>query len=392
MARVRILHGFTFFSSLGGVESMLQRHHKVDELWGIDSTFCAYFEPRTTEIPRVKGLGLSGLSCIHTARKRFRSCMTTTVDVMVYHNLWGLAFFADLDHASRRMGVLHTDVPGLGAWLRHVRGMLDGILCASEPLLDMVRRELPELGGDRLAWLPYPVALSRTEANQEPIGKRPFVLGFAGRLSFEQKRVDRFPELVRALDMHHVHFRFEFLGDGPQSDWLKKQLGNDPRVRFHGRLSGSAYWEVLRGWDGIVFVSDYEGLPISLLEAMAVGVLPIVPGVGSGADAYVRNVRRDLLYPPGDVQAAAVVIKNLANSSAPEIQGLRQRANKLAEPHLGDCYERAFSDQLLKVVAMPRISVSSFSRVIPCPRMLVPFGILRRFWLDALWEPVFRRA
>ncbi|MDH7501319.1 MAG: glycosyltransferase [Verrucomicrobiota bacterium] len=388
MSGIRVLHGFTFFRSLGGVESMLRLHHQVDAAHGLDSTFCAYFEPRDTGVERVFGLGLNAFSTIQTARRKFRSGLASSAETIVYHNFWGMAFFADLDRGSRRIGVLHTDTPGLASWLRQLRGLVDGALCVSRPLLEIVRRELPELGEDRTAWLPYPVAREQTEAEQQPVASRPIVLGFAGRLSFEQKRVDRFPLLIEALDRLKVDFRFEFLGDGPQATWLKRRFANDRRVKFHGRLSGSGYWDVLRSWDAIVFVSDYEGLPISLIEAMAVGVLPVMPSVGSGADPYVRNVREDLLYPPGKTDAAAAAIQALTRASHSEIQQLRHRANSVVKAHLGDCYERAFVRHVFRVAALPRISRSTFRRATPRLRMFVPFAVLRRVWLGALWKPV----
>jgi len=366
---------------------MLRLHHRVDAVHGLDSTFCAYFEPRDIGIERVFGMGLNAFSTIQTARRRFRSVPTSSAETIVYHNFWGMAFFADLDRGSRRIGVLHTDTPGLASWLRQLSGLVDGALCVSRPLLELVRRELPELGEDRTAWLPYPVARDRTEAAQPPMASRPVVLGFAGRLSFEQKRVDRFPLLIEALDRLKVDFRFEFLGDGPQATWLIRRFEKDPRIKFHGRLSGSDYWEVLKSWDAIVFVSDYEGLPISLIEAMAVGVLPVVPSVGSGADPYVRNVREDLLYQPGKMDAAAAAIHALTRAGHNEIQQLRRRANSVIEPHLGDCYERTFARHVFHVAALPRISRSTFKRATPHLRMFVPFGVLRRVWLGALWKP-----
>lgn len=389
VSNLRLEHGFTHFHGLGGVQSMLRQHHAGDAAQGLDSTFCAYFEPADPGVARVGGLGLSGRSSIATARRRFRAHAVSGPAVMAYHNLWGLAFFADLDRAGRRLGVLHSDFPGLAGWLPGLRGLLDGALCVSRPLLELVRRALPELEGERTALLPYPVARDRTEAPQAPPAGRPLVLGFAGRLSFAQKRVDRFPALVRELGTAGIEFRFEFLGDGPQADWLRRQLAGEPRVRFHGRREGEAYWQVLRGWDVTVFVSDYEGLPIALLEALAVGVVPVFPAIGSGGDDYARAVRPDLLYPAGDVAAAAAVIRRLAAAPADEWSALRRRANELAAPHLGHGYLATFARHARTVAALPRISRASFPRVRLRPHTRVPFGLLRRVWPGGFWRPLF---
>jgi len=368
---------------------MLRLHHKADGAHGLESAFCAYFEPRNSDLERVHGLGLSGLSCIHTARRRFRALPGSPPQMMVWHNFWGLPFLADLDRAGRRLGVLHTDCPGLATWLRGLRGLVDGALCVSQPLLDMVHRELPELAGARSAWLPYPVARDQTEAPQAPLRARPIVLGFAGRLSFEQKRVDRFPALAEALARQGVNFEFEFMGQGPQADWLRHAFAGNARVRFHGRQTGDGYWSVLRRWDAVVFVTDYEGLPITLLEAMAVGVLPVFPAIGSGGDRYAAGVRSDLLYPAGHIEEAAAVVKSLAAAPESDIRELRRRANALVTPHLGHCYEEIFARHVRHVTEMPRISRQIVSRPRIGPRMLLPFGVLNRLWPGALWRPSF---
>lgn len=349
---------------------MLEVHHATDARHGIDSRFCAYFEPRGAVGDRVCGLGLNFLETIRGARRRF-AAVAPPGAVVAYHNLWGLSFFADRDGSARRLGVLHSDFPGLADWLPGVRGLLDGILCVSRPLLELARRRLPELEGDRSAFLPYPVARDRTEAAQPGHRGRPLVLGFAGRLTFAQKRVDRFPPLVRELERIGVDFRLEFMGDGAQGAWLRKQVGNHPHVRFHGRQTGPAYWDVLRGWDVMVFVTDFEGLPITLIEGLAVGVIPLFPAVGSGGDDYAARVRADLLYPAGDIAAAARVAGGLAAAPEAEIGALRARANALVEPHIGGAYTRTFAEAVRAVSQSPRIS-------------RLPGGARPFFWTDCL--------
>ncbi len=372
---------------------MLRLHHAADAAHGLDSAFLAYFEPRGRVGERIRGLGFTGLSTIRSARLRWQALRRDEAGaptVLAYHNLWGLAFFADLDRSERRLGVLHSDFPGLARWLPGLRGLLDSLLCVSQPLLELARRALPELAGDRSAWLPYPVARDHTRAAQPPVGQRPFVLGFAGRLAFAQKRVDRFPALIRELADAGVNFRFEFLGDGPQADWLRRRLADEPRAVFHGRREGANYWQALEGWDALVFVSDYEGLPIALLEALSVGVLPVFPAVGSGGDAYAAGVREDLVYPAGNLRAAAAVIARLAAAPERELRELRCRANALAQPHLGDCYLETFARHARAVAARPRISAAAF----PCARAglraRLPFGILRRVWPGAFWQATWK--
>ena len=366
---------------------MLIEHHRGDLSHGLESSFLAYFEPRGPRAPRVTGLGLTWRSTIRGARGRFATARSSPTDCLAYHNCWGLPLFADGDRCQRRMGVLHTDFPGLPPCLQRWRGLLDGLLCVSQPLLDLARRELPELAGERLDWLPYPVAGGVLEARQATLKGRPLVLGFAGRLAFAQKRVDRFPELVRRLRETGLDFRLEFLGDGPQERWLRQRFAGDPRVTFHGRQAGDRYRDVLRRWDVVLYVSDYEGLPITLLEALACGVIPVYPGIGSGGDAYAAQVRPGLLYAAGDLAAAAAAIRGLAETGDAELEALRRRCLEVARPHTGDCYLGTFGEFARRLAALPRISPSAFP---PRPGYVsdwLPVGVLRHLWPIRLWQP-----
>jgi glycosyltransferase involved in cell wall biosynthesis len=67
---------------------------------------------------------------------------------------------------------------------------------------------------------------------------------------------------------------------------------------------------VARASDVVVLASDYEGLPVSLLEAMAVGVPAAATTVG-GIPEVVRDGREGLLVPPRDPRALADAIVRL---------------------------------------------------------------------------------
>jgi glycosyltransferase involved in cell wall biosynthesis len=383
---IGLVHGFTFFRSLGGVQSMLQRHWQGDAAWGVDSQFVAYFDPAEPGQERVRGLGLSWRHTIAQARRRFARAVPKTGPVKVYHNCWGLPFFAGLDSAQRRIGVLHSDWPGLPGCLRRVHAFVDGVLCVSQPLMGWARREWADWDSERVAFLPYPAGCAQVEITKAPLASRPLVVGFAGRLSREQKRVDRLPTLVRELDRAKLDYRFELLGDGPEAGWLRRQLAGHPRVIFHGRLSGEAYQSVLRGWDALVLVSDYEGLPIALLEALSVGVLPLYPRIGSGGDDYVARICSEFLYTPEDLRAVASALAKVRQLPAERVEALRARCGEVATPHLGDCYLRTFAAFVRRVMELPRVS-----RVAQSDRRFhfsdyCPFAVLRRTYQAGLWQ------
>jgi glycosyltransferase involved in cell wall biosynthesis len=98
-----------------------------------------------------------------------------------------------------------------------------------------------------------------------------FIL-FAGRLR-RQKGIDR---IISALAMfgqqsHPVVF---ICGEGKQRDELQtmaRRLGIENRIRFFGRLPAEELWAMMKSADLFVSLSDYEGMPNTVMEAMACG-------------------------------------------------------------------------------------------------------------------------
>jgi glycosyltransferase involved in cell wall biosynthesis len=388
MNQIDLTHYFPFFSTLGGVESILRRHVLTDVDWGFRSNVIAFFEPASSKSGAMTGVGLTWRDCIASARRKFRNCVSPGQgSVAVYHNAWGVPFLADLDGAARRVSLIHTDSPGINQVFQSQAGSVDGIMCVNDQLAAQARRALPHFDPARITVLPYPIsAPNQTIANQRALSGHPIVLGYVGRLIKEQKRVDRLPRLCQMLDQHKIGYRFEILGEGEARQWLEKHFRGNSKIVFHGRRGGDDYWQILAAWDAVVYVSDYEGLPISLLEALSLGVLPIYPRIKSGGDSYTERVRPDLLYPPEDFDYIANLLRALQQSPDAAIESLRNACRELAKPHLGDFYERNFSAFIRKIIEWPRISASS-----PPSRPLflsdhIPFGALRRFYYRGFFK------
>lgn len=131
-----------------------------------------------------------------------------------------------------------------------------------------------------------------------------------GRLS----RVKNHSDLlfaVRELIGKWPDLRLLVVGRGRLEDVLRQQvmeLGLAENVCFAGHLENLN--EVWAGVDVFVLPSLSEGLPLSLLEAMAAGVPPVASHVGGMGEA-IEDGKTGLLVPPGDRQALARGIMKL---------------------------------------------------------------------------------
>ena len=378
---MRLSHFFTYYRSLGGVQSILKRHHTSDAKRGHEPGFVFAFESDDFDEPDITGLGFGGGHSIHSMRATFANHSRRFTDsVAICHNMWGLQFLADLMPAQRRVGLLHSDWPELRPHLESQRGLLDGVLCVSNALVDLVSGCLPDLAkANRVQLIPYPIDGLAAMPERTPLAKRTVVIGWVGRMQTEQKRVERLPSLVKALESAGIDFRFELLGDGPRQTWLEQQLPSG-RTIFHGRKSGDDYASVLRGWDFITSVSDYEGLPISMLEAFSAGVLPLCPAIGSGGDEYSAKLGDEFVWDAFDFGQAAAKLKSILAKPESALGQARAEARALTERHSEAGYFRTFDEFVQRIADEPRAAAERLANRPFYFSDRLPFGLMTRLW------------
>lgn len=119
--------------------------------------------------------------------------------------------------------------------------------------------------------------------------------------------------------------RFLLAGVGatePQMKRLASDLGLDGSVVFSGFRDDAP--RLMAAADLFVLPSEHEGLPIALLEAMALGRASLVTAVG-GMPEVVRDGRDAFVVPPADPQALAEGIVTLLDDDE-----LRRRIGEAA--------------------------------------------------------------
>jgi glycosyltransferase involved in cell wall biosynthesis len=366
-----VVHVSPRVQARGGIESLQEIHRRLP----LPQTFVALFDRRPRARPDYVNLDFTWLTPLWRMRRKFARVLAAHGgSVVVYHNGWGLPLFHDLDAAARRVVFLHANPAFHAPDLPTFAGLVDGAAGVTPALRDAWQRDLPELTPARTILLRAPVeAPALAGPARRPGG--PIVLGYAGRIERAQKRLDRLPGLIRALRATGQSFQFEILGEGRLRASLERRLAS--RVRFHGWISKAEYWQVLAGWDGIVFFSDFEGGAIALFEAMAMGVVPFYPAIGgSWGDIYAPQIEPRCCYPPGDMTALAQTIHQVFRLPPAEIEMMRSQARELVAGHRSETYEAACLALLRTIMSLPRISLTRRRR----PRLtdLLPLGLVTR--------------
>jgi glycosyltransferase involved in cell wall biosynthesis len=104
-----------------------------------------------------------------------------------------------------------------------------------------------------------------------------------------------------------------FVGDGPAAQDLRVRAAGTAvadRISFLGRLGEEETLEQIAGSEILVLSSFMEGLPIVLLEAMAVGTAVIATRV-AGIPELVEDAKSGLLFTPSKWDELAACLRRL---------------------------------------------------------------------------------
>lgn len=178
--------------------------------------------------------------------------------------------------------------------------MADGIIVLSKEMQKEL--ELHKFKKEKLFLIPNAVDINKFKPHKEKeklrekfgyCGKK--IIIFIGRLT-EQKGVKYLIESFEKLEIKEKYLII--LGDGELKETLKNMvfsLGIDDKVLFAGRKKNVLPY--LQIADIFVLPSFSEGLPISLLEAMACGLPVIVSKVGGNVDVVEDKINGYLVEP-----------------------------------------------------------------------------------------------
>ncbi|RCS22665.1 glycosyltransferase family 1 protein [Phyllobacterium salinisoli] len=160
-------------------------------------------------------------------------------------------------------------------------------------------------------------AVDFTDAGSRPRSAPPsggLRLLFLGRIDDTSKGVFWLPRLMGRLPSS---VRLTVAGDGPDLPKLRKQCApHHSRVTFTGVIAHEKVRELLAAHDILVMPSRFEGSPMSLIESMATGCIPVASNISGVTDTLVDHGINGMLFPVGDWRQAARHIETIRSNSA----------------------------------------------------------------------------
>ncbi len=243
---------------------------------------------------------------LHAVVRRLRAAIPAGEGVLLTNDLLELAMASACDCGRTVIQILHADSDYYYDLAVRHEDVIDAFVVYGRTMERRLKVRLPHRCDD-IYFLPYGIP--------EPQRRRTAVSGklrilFAGRLEHAQKGVLDLPSIDRMLTDRGVDVQWTVVGSGPDEERLR-DAWTSSRVRFLGAKKHKEVIDIASEHDVFVLPTRWEGVPVALLEAMSVGLVPVVSRVESGVGEILTDGVTGVMPPVGDVAAFADAIAAL---------------------------------------------------------------------------------
>ena len=279
----------------------------------------------------------------------------------------------DLPADISTLGVLHSDDPAHYVHGYRMGPYWDGIVSVSQFINDNLMSLNPTFA-DRSSVIHYGIEDAGDVINPKRQPSEKLKVVYTGRIVQEQKRIMDFVDVVDRLASHAGRFEFSFVGDGDEMDVFRERMQphiNSGMVKILGRAKPSQIPALLRQAHVFALTSEFEGLPLSLLESLSAGLVPVVTEIKSGITEILTHEENSMLSPVGDADAMAAnflklandaeMFERLSNASRQTLHDKKLTASDMADQYV-EILDRMFID-----LESPKESASS--KLIHCPHI-----------------------
>ncbi len=254
----------------------------------------------------------------------------------------------------RVLTVVHSDEERYFDEVERIGKNCDGIVAVSDYIAEQLRKRFPGLA-ERIFHIPYGIPLPTKENDRATSGL--LKLAYCNRLDQYQKRVFDLPEVVRELKKIGITAELTVAGDGQDAKELEKRFqeaGVANQVSMVGRVSNERVTQIFSESHFSLLTSDFEGLPISLLESMATGCVPCVYKIKSGVREALTGLLDQCMVghaEPATMARRIAAIWNNQERWTALSEASRKRAREMASlENMANAYQSAFNQILSKEI------------------------------------------
>ena len=193
----------------------------------------------------------------------------------------------------------------------------DKIICLTQSFKDKFVHAFP-MQKDKILVLPNPFDIQHIQAQaKQDIPEIKHYSPFFLHVS----RVDRDKDILTLIQAYQqfiqstsTTYNLVFLGTGNLLSFYKQMvcdLGLEKRIFFLGNSSNPYPW--MKKAKALILSSFFEGLPTVLIEGQICQTLVVSSDVQEGPDEILMHGKAGVLFPQGDKEALAEILKGIAD-------------------------------------------------------------------------------
>lgn len=167
------------------------------------------------------------------------------------------------------------------------------------------------------------------------------------------KRIDHSIRAVAELRDRGIDVSLTVLGEGSERGRLEKLIDDldlGDRVGLPGYVTDVS--ERLQSASFSMLTSTSEGLPLSMMESMGAGCIPIVYDITYGPRDLIEHGRNGFITPWSDIDALSDQIDAFLTLDEDRVEGMRREARKTVERYLPEAGYQRWQDALEEVVVV----------------------------------------
>ncbi|MEQ8924679.1 MAG: glycosyltransferase [Fulvivirga sp.] len=235
-------------------------------------------------------------------------------------SVWGAGKLLSKDYPI--IGVLHSDDPAYYYLHNRYKTFLASVIAVSY----RIKRNISD---DNIKVIPCGIKMADFPIKVEESSFLKLI--WVGRIEEKQKRVSDIARIGNELNNRGVKFKWSIVGHGDDTELLQMidKFGLNKQFEFTGWLDKIEILKLMADSDILVLTSNYEGMPIVVMEGLNMG-LGVVSSKVSGVeditehDEAHRIVR---LYDIGDTESA---VENIISLKVSLDSDKREEAKQIA--------------------------------------------------------------
>lgn len=231
-------------------------------------------------------------------------------DIVVANDWLELGMISNLGLQNKVIFILHGDYKYYYQLAEKHQDVINLFICVSEHIKLTLINYMPHRVDDILH-LSHPIP--EIDCKKIYNYNNPLNLIFIGRL-IPKKGYNLLPLINNVLLSENIETHWNIVGFCADKESECKRWGFAKNVSFLGNIPNSELLETLKHNDVFVLPTLAEGFPVTLVETMKAGIVPLISDLPSGIPELVESGVNGFMLNVGDVSGYAEKIANLHNN------------------------------------------------------------------------------